>query len=305
VTDPDALANLYPEAAAYVARHWAPGRLEERSKATHSSQALCVSVLITLRQRPPDQRAEILAGVACAAGMDFPANDPLDVDAEVREYAALLGERGGGTPTALDGLVTSPGGVMTIESKFTEREFGPCGQVVGARVKPADPRYDPRAPKKRHPNCTGVHAVGSDLKWTTQPAGAACRLTVRDGRREPRRYWDVAPHIFEPDVLVTPQQCPFSTDHYQLMRNLAFAYQWAENNKLPWYGFLVCLAGGAPKADALRAQVGLFRRLVKPHIRERVGVITYEAIADVLDDAGERALAAWIRERLSRALRGQ
>ena len=138
---------------------------------------------------------------------------PPDIDAEVRELRALLGETGGGTPTALDGLIT-------------EREFGSCGQLKPNNVKPPDRRFDPEHPERRFANCTGMHAVGSDLKWTTQPAGARCRLTVPDGTRRPRHYWDVAPQLFLPPVLTTPQRCPFSTDAYQLMRNLAFAHEW-------------------------------------------------------------------------------
>src|SRR4051794_35695536 len=125
-TDPGALANLYPEAAAYVAKHWAPGRLEARSKSIRSSQALCVSVWITLRQRSPDRRAAICEAICNEAGLMLPVRQPPAIDAEVREHHALLGESGGGTPTALDGLLTSGHAVVTIESKFTEREFGPC-----------------------------------------------------------------------------------------------------------------------------------------------------------------------------------
>jgi hypothetical protein len=155
----DALANLYPEAADYVANHWKPGRLEERSKAPHSSQALCVSVLITLRMRPAEHRTSILATAASRSGLHVPVGAPLDLDAEVREHHRLLGEVGGGTPTALDGLATSSEAVLTIESKFTEREFGACGQIKFGKVKETDARFDPNDPSKRFRNCTGDHAA--------------------------------------------------------------------------------------------------------------------------------------------------
>ena len=301
-TDPDALANLYPEAAAYVAASWAPGRLESRAKAVHSSQALCVSVLITLRQRPAEQRAAISAAICEQAGLVLPVESATEIDAEIRQHRALLGEVGGGTPTALDGLISSDASVLTIESKFTEREFGPCGQIKWAKVEPHDQRFDEAHPNRKFRNCTGWHAPGSDQKPTTSPQGAACRLTVKDGRRQPRRYWDVAPYLFEPAFLATPQKCPFATDAYQLMRNLAFAHEWAAEHKLPSYGFLVTLVDGAPKARELRQRVAAFRGLLKSDVRDRVGAVSYECIADVLDQYGEGPLANWVRKRLAAGL---
>jgi hypothetical protein len=295
----DALANLYPEAAEYVVEHWQPGRLEIRSHAIHSSQALCVSLLLTLRQRAPKQRTAIIGAVASTAGLTLPTVAPVDIDAEVREHRQLLCEVGGGTPTALDGLVTSANAVLTIESKFTEPEYGSCGQIKLARVRATDPRFDIADPIKKFRNCTGAHAVGSDLKPTTTALAAACRLTVKDGRRQPRRYWDVAPHLFQPSVLQTPRPCPFASDAYQLMRNLAFAHEWAAKNELPWFGFLVALVDGAPKAKVLRDRVADFKQLLLPTIRDQVGVISYQQMADILDDYGEIALASWIRERLT------
>jgi hypothetical protein len=167
VTEPEALANLYPEAASYVATHWAPGRLEARSKSIRSYQALCVSVLITLRQRSAENRSRICAAICAEAGL-APLETSPEIDAEVREHRGLLGEVGGGTPTALDGLLTTSCAVLTVESKFTEREFGGCGQIKPQKVKRPDPRFDPENPNERFANCTGMHAVGSDQKWTTQ-----------------------------------------------------------------------------------------------------------------------------------------
>jgi hypothetical protein len=302
-TDPEALANLYPEAAAYVAEHWAPGRLEARSKSIRSSQALCVSVLITLRQRPPGPRAAICAAICNEAGLVMPMHAPPTIDAEIREYRELLGEIGGGTPTALDGLITSTQAVLTIESKFTEREFGSCGQIKPNKLKPADPRFDFKRPDKRLANCTGMHSAGSDEKRTTQPAGAACRLTVQDGKRRPRRYWDIAPHLFLPSVLATPQRCPFSTDTYQLMRNMAFAHEWAGEQRLNWFGFLVAIVDAAPKASELRARVAAFKKLLKTDVRDRAGIVSYERLADLLDGHQESDLASWVRTRLEAALR--
>jgi hypothetical protein len=300
--DREALANLYVEAATYVAEHWAPGRLEARSRSVRSSQALCVSVLVTLRQRPPGHRAAVCATIAKEAGLALSAHPGPDIDAEVREHHALLGELGGGTPTSLDGLITSAAGVLTIESKFTEREFASCGQIKPSKVRPADPRFDRDHPDRRFANCTGMHAVGSDQKWTTKPAGATCRLTVPDGRRQPRRYWEIAPELFMPEVLATPRRCPFSTDAYQLMRNLAFASEWAKTKGLPWFGFLVALVDAAPRTHQLLHRLAEFTGLLKPDLRDRVGVISYERLADVLDQHGEDELASWVRTRVAAGL---
>ena len=301
MTDPEALANLYPEAASYVARYWAPGRLEARSKSIRSSQALCVSVLLTLRQRPAALRSEICAA-ACEAGGLGPVGAAPDIDAEVREHRRLLGEMGGGTPTALDGLVTTSRGVLTLESKFTEPGFGSCGQIKAEKVKWPDPRFDPEAPDKRFANCNGMHAVGSDQKWTTQSARKPCRLTVIDGKRQPRRYWDVAPHVFVPDILSTPQRCPWSTDAYQLMRNFVFAREWAMTHRLECFGFLVVLVDAAPHASELRRRVADFKTLLRPELRDRVGVISYEELGSILFAHGEADLADWLETRLVRGL---
>jgi restriction endonuclease-like protein len=301
-SDPEALANLYPEAAAYVSKHWESGRLEARSRSPRSSQALCVSVLITLRQRPPGRRAAICAAICREAGLALPAQPPPDIDAELREHRALLGEIGGGTPTALDGLLTSTRALLTIESKFTEREFGSCGQVKATKVKPPDPRFDHEHPNARFANCTGIHGVGSDQKPTTRAKNAPCRLTVQDGKRSPRRYWDVAPDLFLPSVLTTPQPCPFSTDSYQLMRNVAFAQAWADKHRLTWFGFLVTLVDAAPKTSQLRARIASFKRLLKPDVRDRVGILSYEQLADVLDRHDEGDLGSWVWTRLAVAL---
>lgn len=261
-----------------------------------------MSVLITLRQRPPLKRAAVCAAIGNEAGLALPVQPPPDIDAEVRTHSELLGEIGGGTPTAPDGLITSKHAVLTIESKFTEHEFGSCGQTKQSKVKPPDPRFDPNHPETRFANCTGMHAVGSDQKWTTQPARAACRLTVRDGKRTPRRYWEVAPSLFLPAVLTTPQPCPFSADAYQLMRNLAFAHAWAAKNGLTWFGFLVALVDAAPKSSKLRAAVAAFKERLKPDVRDRVGVVSYERLADLLERHDEGDLAAWVRARLAAAL---
>lgn len=299
-----ALANLYPEAVAAVAE-WAPGRLEARAAQPHSSQALCVSVFETIGRRLAPTRDAILNDLLTHAGITLDVVQEVEIETEVREHHSVLNEIGGGTPTALDGLVSWQSGVVTIESKFTEQEFGGCSQVRPSRVPASDERFNPGEPTKRFSNCTGRHEVGSDLKPTTQLLEAACRLTVRDRNRRPRLYWDLAPELFEPDVYALDQPCPFRGDPYQLMRNISFAYKWARDRDLPDFGFLVMLVDSAPASSKMRSAVEEFRGLLLPEHRERLGVISYERLADILEhQRGEKALAHWTRQRIAQVCGG-
>lgn len=294
-----ALANLYPEAVDAVAG-WAPGRLEARSAQPHSSQALCVSVFETIGLRPPAKRDAILGDLFTQAGIAIDVLRDAQIETEVREHRGVLNEIGGGTPTALDGLVWWQSGAVTIESKFTEQEFGGCSQPRPSKVPISDPRFDPAEPAKAFSNCTGRHEVGSDLKPSTQPLKAACRLTVRDRNRRPRLYWDLAPELFEPSVYALGRPCPFRGDPYQLMRNISFAYKWSRDRGLAQFAFLVMLVDGAPASSTMRSAVEEFRGLLLPEHRGRLGVISYERLADVLDHRhAENALAGWTRQRIA------
>ena len=190
--------------------------------------------------------------------------------------------------------------VLSIESKFGEPEFGGCSQARPSTISKRDARYDPELPRLKALNWTGAHAVGSDLKSTTKPLGAACRLSVQDGARRARRYWEVAPSLFRPEILSVPRPCPFASDAYQLMRNLAFASEWAKAGDLVEFGFLVTLVDASPFAARLRTRVEDFRGLLLDSVRQRVGVVSYERIAEISDSHGERALAAWTRDRVAR-----
>jgi hypothetical protein len=115
-------ANLYADAAARVDASWPPGRLEKRSAQLHSSQALCVSVLETIADRPREKRF-------CRPSQKKPISlrhsaSPVEIAAEVRRHREVLGETGAGTPTSLDGPAHWPGGVLTVESKFGGPEVG-------------------------------------------------------------------------------------------------------------------------------------------------------------------------------------
>lgn len=84
-------------------------------------------------------------------------------------------------------------------------------------------------PHLRHadeaPGCDADTADCTPVEHGPAKRRAACRLTVQDGARRARRYWEVAPSLFRPETLSVPRPCPFASDPYQLMRNLAFASQ--------------------------------------------------------------------------------
>jgi hypothetical protein len=87
------------------------------------------------------------------------------------------------------------------------------------------------------------------------------------------------------------------------MRNLAFAHEWARTHRLEWFGFLVVLVQAARHAPDLRAVVTNFKMLLRPELRDRVGVISYERIGVILSAHGEVDLATWVNARLAQGLR--
>jgi hypothetical protein len=96
--------------------------------------------------------------------------------------------------------------------------------------------------------------------------------------------------------------CPFRGDAYQLMRNLAFAHEWPGRDSSAWFGFLVCLVDASKHASNLRDEVEAFKAMLKPGVRGRVGMISYENIADILVVQNEPVLAAWVRDRVNDVL---
>lgn len=215
----DRAAFLFAGARSHVA-DWPSGLWHSEVRQPHSSQALCVSVWGTIAAHPA--RAELVQSILEVAAMNPGAvrAPTLRCEAGARhELAGLLNETGvNATPTCVDALVEWPGGIVTVESKFTEPSFGTCRQLR-ARVD-----VPPGAPEKRRklgPACSGHHGPGSDLKTRTR---APCRLATWDGDRAPRLYWNLAWDLFRPDVLVPDGRvCPFRGPSFQLMRNLALA----------------------------------------------------------------------------------
>ena len=95
----------------------------------------------------------------------------------------VLGETGQGTATNIDVYCVSPQAVVCIESKFlydANDGFGGCGQFNAKGTAP------------------GSMAYGSDRK--TANCQAMCRLEVQDGKRDPRKYWQLGRAYFQDEV---------------------------------------------------------------------------------------------------------
>jgi hypothetical protein len=279
----DARSWLYEGAHHHVA-DWEAGRLEERSAVAYSSQALCVSVFGALDRHP--QAAAIVQASGDAAGVALPAEEP-SIVCEDRSHPEVLNEKGGRSIlTSPDVLVRWPNCILSIESKFRE-ELGPCGQTESRQAKSRG--KEPAA-------CTGDHAPGSDRKTRTD---AACRLTIWDGKREPRRYWHVAERLFLAEALAVPRRpCPFASGTYQLMRNLTFAAEFARLNALPQFAFLVAYVAASPSAGHTQELARQFAAMLVPEVRDRFGLVSYETIRMVAASQRETKLADWIDARI-------
>ena len=278
--------NLFPGALPHV-KGWAKGRLEDRSEAIYSSQALCVSVFGAIASGP--QRSQILQDVLREAGVGLhPEGEPV-VECEVRGRREVLKEYGGQNPTCPDVLVTWADALITVESKFTEH-LGGCSQT-----KPKTVKRD-GAKLKLPPACRGDHAPGSDTRTRTI---AACRLTIPEGDRTPRLYWEVAATLFTAETLHIPRDpCPFRDGAYQLMRNVCFAAHLSQMQRQRQFGFLLTYVESAASAVETRRSFNDFQVMLLPEIRPRVGAISYEAIGRVLRRHHEEELASWLDRRI-------
>jgi hypothetical protein len=150
--------------------------------------------------------------------------------------------------------------VLTIESKFTEPLDG-CGQL---KANERTFIVEGRPTRRRGAACSGNYEPGPDLTGKT---AAPCRLMVPEGRREARRYWDLAPRLFEQGCIEAPQRsCPFART-YQLMRNLSFAAAWAAREGRPDFGFVLVSVGAASNAAKSEALFEAFREMLLPSVR--------------------------------------
>lgn len=216
----------------------------------HSSQAFCVSVWGTLAHPgASDVRAVLHNLLDIEPGGLTPGLDLEYVD------RSLLNEYGS-VPTNLDAVLTYPGLVVTVESKLTE-PFGGCSQVKNGA---GSGRYEP----------------GSDLKTGT---AAACRLTVPDGQRTARRYFEVMNQLAGPDAITEGQPCPIAGPGYQVMRNVASAARLGEHLGTDWRAVFAFPA--SRQHDSVKAMESV-RRLLTPANASRMLILDYDHLADQL-----------------------
>lgn len=193
----------------------------------------------------------------------------------------LLGETGAGVATNVDALLISDDVVICVESKFivdAVEGFGRCSQASKGV-------------------CLGYHGAGSDTRGTTAP----CRLAIKDGRRDPRRYWELGRGHFRDEVFTeqTPSQvCPYR-DTYQLMRNYLTASELARRDGTPHFGAI----GIAPSGRSIAIREGVQRfvdEVLLPENGHRVAAVAYEDYLALLEDGSPEAnaLGAFLRALL-------
>ena len=199
---------------------------------------------------------------------------------------SLLGETGQGMPSNIDVFCHSPKAVVCIESKFlfdAKEGFDSCGQVKAG-------------------DCAGFYGLGSDLKTQSD---ANCRLEIKDGKRDPRLYWELGREYFLEDI-VRPQnkgeRCPFADSAYQLMRNFVFASVAAGK----WRDFSVLAIVPAKTGELIKKQVEIFRdSILLPKHRQRIGFATYNQLAQLMIDSPHersRDLGKFLNERMATLL---
>jgi hypothetical protein len=264
--------------------------------AENSSQAFCLSALASLRDPAFDAvRQRVLASLVGEAFPHWPKDALEGWKIEVEKQApGLLNEIGGGTPSSLDALLTTPRTVVAVESKFAvdaNAGFGGCGQYHG----------------RKHRKCAGFHGAGSDLVQHTQVTAAACRLTIPDGTRTPRWYWDLGRRWFRAEVFAEQMDseiCPFRDSNFQLMRNFLFAAAHAEQQGKEHFGVLVLCS--QRRDQKLIGQVKVFQtEILQDSHRSQVAVVHYERLIGLLSASSATAahdLAAFLTESINKVL---
>jgi hypothetical protein len=183
----------------------------------------------------------------------------------------------------VDIFCESPGAVVCIESKFTydAREgFGGCSQAARG-------------------HCAGFHGEGSDLK---RSSSAPCRLEIAEGRRDPRRYWEIGRQYFRSSVFRSQspgERCPFADSNFQLMRNFLLAARAAGEDRT--FGVL-CIAPEA-EISVLRSQAAEFcSTVLREEFRTKLQVTSYDSLARMLSESAHeesRALGHFLSERIA------
>jgi hypothetical protein len=259
---------LYPGVAASLGPGF-PWHVHAGS--ARSSQALCLSAWYPLRAL--EARHEAIERLVTAA---LPAVEPRagrrwEVSVEVSR-PELLGERGG-QPSSIDVLLLADDAVVCVESKYLSDAaggFGRCSQFPDS--------------------CRGFYGPGSDRKKVST---ARCRLGVADGRREARRYWDVAERFFRWQALQPAADvgsCPLNR-WYQLARTLFFAAELARLSDRPRFGALGIMPAATAKVVEEQA-AGFKDEALLPEHAGRVAIAHYERLVEGLLESGDEAAAA-------------
>lgn len=187
-------------------------------------------------------------------------------------------EEGGlGNPTNLDAVWCLPGLVVVVESKLTE-DFGWCGQA-----------------KDGH--CTGRIGPGSDVKTGTD---VRCRLEIADGRREPRRYWQVLERLAGGKGWPAAESpCPLARGGYQVARVVAAAAELGRRSGRDWRAVF---AYPAMLLRDTRESLKTVTQMLSEENKRRVLELDYSALApDLLACADDTAqgLGSHLWQRLA------
>lgn len=289
-------ANLFPAARPAVEPwqtfrwHGAAGNTCDTYK-EHSSQALAIDVLGTLRVSP--DRDRILDQLASQLGL--PVGGPWEVQLEWHDPDNLLKEK---QPTWVDAVAMSPQALIFFECKFCEADGGVCSQTQPLR--------------------TGKHRglVQCNGAYTPQinPANgrrAACALTAKG-----IHYWDLIPEVFSIPSDLGYLRCPFAGPWFQWMRNLTVCLAAARHsNRQP--AFVLVYADGPtlPVAERLKSDEWLrFTCQLRPNVIalqalsfQRLGNLAQAACPS---DPLWADLSGWIRRKIgdvcrARALRDE
>jgi hypothetical protein len=244
-----------------------------------SSQVFCISAFGTLRSVPDGHK--VLNQLLANKLEGIPPSQRWELIPEHTD-AKLLGETGQGTPTNIDVFCRSEYAVVCIESKFivdARQGLEGCGQIkVG--------------------HCAGHYGPYSDLKTSMKHN---CRLEGQDGHRDPRSYWKFGRDYFLDDVFQEQgcgDTCPFAGSAFQLMRNFLFAAMKAR----PECSFGVLVIAPEKTSSLIRQQVDTFKsKILKPNFRDRVGLATYDELADLLSRSPHvesRALGEFLHRQI-------
>jgi hypothetical protein len=262
-------------------------RWHSHAYSDRSSQVFCVSAFGSVRSLPDG--GDIISALLSEAFPQLGLGERWSLALE-HENAELLGERDQqpSQPTSIDVLARRQGDVVCVESKFVtdaEAGFGGCSQVRQSKSKPA--------------SCAGFYGVGSDLKTRSE---AHCRLTVSDGHRAPRLYWDLGRTYFRPELFVPQtlgQSCPLAGPNFQLMRNFLVAAGTAAPSS--WFGVLAIAP--ANRSAKIVAQARAFiSGVLQARFADRIGVASYDRLVELLDaspHSESRSLASFLRTRMS------